>query len=503
MSFLEEEQKRARGGGTKKRARKEPSPNGEAAGFIPGDVNYTDLGNARRLVAAHGQDFRHCFPWKKDLVWDGKVWREDDTGQLERWAKDTVRRMYQLAAATLGQGGGREGLVKHALKSEEAKRLRAMVSLARSEPGIPVLPSELDRDPWLLNCPNGTADLRTGRLQPHRREDYLTKLCPVEYHSEAPCPAWETFLAEVFPATGDAAEEAGNAELIGFLRRVVGYCLTADVREQVLLIFWGTGANGKSTFLNVLLDLLGEGYALKAPADLLMVKREAHPTEKAGLFGKRLVVANETEAGGRLAESLAKELTGGDPITARRMREDFWTFRPTFKLVLCSNHKPVIKGTDHAVWRRVRLVPFAQVFPPERQDRQLPERLKAELPGILAWAVRGCLEWQRNGLGLPEDVRAATEGYRGEQDLLGAFLAECCVTGDSNYRCKAGDLYARFRAWCEAGGERDVPRNREFGQCLTERGFERFKSSGIWYRGVALAQGEEREEREERDHFPG
>jgi P4 family phage/plasmid primase-like protien len=233
--------------------------------------------------------------------------------------------------------------------------LRAMLALARSEPGIPILPGELDGDPWLLNVLNGTIDLRTGTLRPHDREDRITKLADVRFDSEADCPVWIGFLQEVLP----------DPDLREFVRRLVGYRLTGSTQEHVLPFLFGVGANGKSTFLNTIQSLLGITYAIKAPADLLLAMRnESHPTELADLFGKRLVCCNEAEDGRRLAESLVKELTGGDKIRARRMREDFWEFSPTHKIWLAANHKPSVRGTDHGIWRRIKLIPFTVTIGP-------------------------------------------------------------------------------------------------------------------------------------------
>jgi putative DNA primase/helicase len=373
-------------------------------------------------------------------------------------------------------------------------RLNAMLESARSEPGIPILPEELNRDGMLLNCDNGTLELQTGKLREHRPQDFITKLCPVAYDPDARCETWLRFLADIFPS-GDGAKDAGDGELIGWLQRFLGYCLTGNVREQILPIFWGKGANGKSTLLNVLLEMLGTDYAIKAPTDLLMVKGDAHPTEKADLFGRRLVVCLETEEGRRLAEAMVKDLTGGDRIRARRMREDFWEFSPTHKVILCTNHKPRIRGTDHAMWRRIRLVPFTVTIPDARQDKQLPDKLRAEYPGILAWLVRGCLDWQRDGLGMSKAVRTATQGYRSEQDLLASFVDEYCFVdvGNPAVKCKAGDFYRRFVAWCETSGESkgaDIPSQRKVGEALSERGFQRQVSNGTWYHGLGLRQTE-------------
>jgi putative DNA primase/helicase len=453
------------------------SANG-AGEHVSGDDKFTDTGNGKRLVALHGRDLRYCYPWRQFLTWAGTHWAVDITGQVERWAKDVPRHLYALAAAS--DGASRTALGEWAVKSESARRLHDMIVLARSEPGVPVLPADLDRDPWLFNCRNGTLDLRTGKLREHRREDLITKLAPVVYDHRAQCPLWLGFLGRIMDQ---------NQRLLTYLQRVVGYWLTGDVSEQCLWFFYGTGANGKSTFLTTLLALLGD-YGMQAVSDLLLVKsNESHPTERADLFGKHLVVTIETEAGKRMAEALMKQMTGGDKIRARRMRQDFFEFGPTHKIVLAANHKPAVRGTDHAVWRRIKLVPFTVTIGDGEKDKALPDRLKAEVAGILAWAVCGCLDWQREGLGEPDEVQQATAAYRSEQDLLGGFVGECCVTGGAAYCVRASELYAAFCHWCEASGEAKgsaVPSQRKVGEALTEKGFERYTSNGTWYRGLAL-----------------
>jgi putative DNA primase/helicase len=394
-----------------------------------------------------------------------------------------------------------------ALESESARHINGALDLARSELGIPVLPAQLDRDGWLLNCPNGTLDLKTGTLREHRRQDYITKLCPTEYHPDAKCPTWEKFLAAIFPATGDAAEVPGDGELIDFIQRKLGQCLTGDVSEQDLTIFWGSGSNGKSVLVNTLLNVLGNDYAMKANQELLTVHRgERHSTERMDLFGKRLVVASETAEGARLNDALVKDLTGGEPIRGRRMREDQWEFDPTHKLILLTNHKPRVAGNDKAMRRRIVLVPFEVYFwnpddpadvakglPPRlRQDKQLTNKLRAERAGILAWMVRGCLEWQKQGLRIPKRVSAATQEYLDAEDLLRQFLEECCLTGSDNYRCRAGRLHKAFVTWC--GDRLETPmKMRGFGDAMAEREFRKETSNGVWYIGVALrdpAEGE-------------
>ncbi len=349
---------------------------------------------------------------------------------------------------------------------------------------------QLDNNPWLLNCVNGTLKLKTGKLREHRRTDYITKLCPTPFLPDAPCPTWLRFLEGVFQR---------KARLIVFIQRLLGLCLTGDVSEHILPIFWGAGANGKTTLLNAVLKTLGDEYAMKARTELLLQSRgERHPTEIADLFGRRLVAASETPQGARLNESLVKDLTGGERLRGRRMRGDFWEFPPTHKIILLTNHRPGVAGTDEGVWRRVRLVPFDVTFwdpdkhpypaaegldPDLRQDKRLGEKLADEAPGILAWMVQGCLDWQRDGLTMPDEVRIATAEYRDAEDLLAQFIAERCVTGANN-RCKLSTLYGAFKAWSEAFGERPLGR-KTFSQSLVGK-FQRTTSNGTWYIGIAL-----------------
>lgn len=436
---------------------------------------YSDYTNARAFVDEHGALLRYCYPWKAWLVWTGTHWQRDTTGRVPQLAKQTIKRLARQIEHL--DEVAAHALLAHIKKSLSKASLDAMVRTAQDEPGIPVQPEDLDTHRWLLNCRNGTLDLQTGTLQPHAREDLLTFALPVAYEATASCPTWDAFLDCIMN---------GTQNLIHFLQRTIGYALTGVIREHVLLILWGTGRNGKSTFLNTLRTLL-DSYAMKAPSELLMVSNnDRHPTERADLCGKRFVAAIETEQGRRLAEVFVKEATGGDPIRARRMREDFWEFQPTHKVFLATNHKPIITGTDTAIWERIRLVPFMVTIPPEERDTTLPEKLEQELAGILAWAVRGCLAWQQEGLGEPEEVQQATAGYRTEMDVLGQFIDECCLVGP-NYRTKATALYDLYKTWCDQQG---LPYaiQRTWGMWLTERGFERFTNNGTWYRGLGIRE---------------
>lgn len=436
----------------------------------------TDLGNARRFAIQHGHDLLFSYPLRRWFVWVGTHWAEDQTGEVIRRAKRTVLSIYEEARICTDERWRKE-LAKHAARSESEARVLAMISLAESEPGIQVLPYELDKDPWLLNVQNGTLDLKTAELRHHNKLDLMTKCLPVAYDPEALCPTWLAFLERIFDS---------NPRLIEFVKRSIGYSLTGDTSEQCLFVCHGSGENGKSTQIQTILGLWSD-YARKTPTKTLMVRHGDNiPNDIARLRGARFVAAVEGDEGKRLAESLVKEITGQDTVSARFMRAEFFEFIPEFKLWLATNHKPRILGTDRAIWRRIRLIPYNVTIPRGEQDRHLRDRLKLEWPGILAWAVRGCLAWQRHGLDPPEEVVQATEAYRAEQDLIGAFVDDCCCR-DEFSSSRAKDLYAAFQRWCESNGERPATQ-REFGQRLSERGFTRERGTAnvhLW-RGIAL-----------------
>ena len=436
----------------------------------------TDLGNSRRLVERHGQNIRYCYSRGKWLIWSGTRWAWDDSGEIEQRAKDTIGAIYQ-ETANEAEPDRRMKLARWAASSESEARIRAMVGVAKSELGIPVLPGELDANPWLLNCLNGTIDLRTGELRPHRREDLCTKMAPVNYDPEAKFPLWLGFLTEIM----------GNRKpLVDFLQRALGYSLTGDIREQVFFILYGTGANGKSTLTETTKRALGDYGSQAEFGTFLARKTDAIRNDLARLAGARFVSASEAEAGRRLSEELVKTVTGGEAVPARFLYGEFFEFRPQFKLFLATNHKPIIRGTDTAIWRRIRLIPFRVTIPPEQQDRGLLGKLHAKLPGILAWAVRGCLSWQRLGLDTPSDVVEATDAYREEMDSLGDFIGECCKTGTGE-EVPTGILYKAYIAWSEAQGERPLGK-RNFGSRLAERGFTRSRTmAGRLWEGIGLS----------------
>lgn len=462
-------------------ARYEPAPLKvvkPAAAGEPLEIRETDLGNARRLVRRYGNDLRYCHTWHKWLVWDGTRWAIDDVGAVERMAKATVHEIYNEAAAEQ-LDERRQALVKHALRSESMAKISAMITLAASEPAIPIKPEALDIDPWLLNCSNGTVDLRTGAFKPHDRADLITRVIPIAYDPEAPCPKWEAFLEQIFD---------GNEDLIGFVQRAVGYSLTGVADERCMFILYGTGRNGKSTFIETIADMM-DAYAMQTEAETLLVKKDqaAVNNDVARLRGARLVYTGESDDGRALAEGKIKRLTGQDTVSARFLYSETFDFKPVFKLWFATNHKPTIRGTDDGIWDRIRLIPFTVRIPDHkvRPRSELAAEFGAEMPGILAWAVRGCLEWKKHGLGMPEAVREATAGYRAEMDILAAFLDECCIV-DKSMSATAKSLYTAYTVWCRSNGEKEQTQ-RWFGGRLSERGFERSRGTGGYYLWSGLA----------------
>lgn len=439
----------------------------------------TDLGNAERLVYRHGDNIRYCNVFGSWFIWDGQRWKEDKINQIQELAAETIRNIYKEAQEER-DSDIRKTLTEHALRSESRGKIEAMISLAKSK--VPVMPEELDQDIWLFNCANGIIDLRTGELLPHDRKKLMTKISPVIYDPKAECPTWIKFLEDIM------SDEKGNPkyELIEFLQKAVGYSLTGDTSEQVLFFLYGTGRNGKSTFVNTIREILGD-YGKQTNADTFTVKRSDRVNNDiAALKGARFVSATESEEGARLAESLVKQLTGGEAIQARFLYQENFEYIPQFKIFFTTNHKPVIKGSDEGIWRRIRLIPFTVTIPEEKKDTRLPEKLKAEMPGILRWAVEGCLKWQREGLGNPDEIKQATEGYKAEMDSLGAFIADCCVVNELA-KCWGSDLYTAYQKWCDENGEYEIGK-RKFNKRLEERGFKKKRGTGgaIEFLGIGL-----------------
>lgn len=468
---------------------------------------YTDLGNGRRLASRHADKLRYVAEWGW-LVWDGRRWLRDTDGAAMRFAKETALAIQdnevaaalveykaaldELTAADLA--GDKDALERakeraqragHELKdakewakaSQMSHRLDAMLKLGASEIELAAKAEWFDANPYLLNCLNGVLDLRAGALAPHSRDDLITRLVPIEYDAKAKAPLWLAFLERT---------QAGDKSMISFLQRAVGYSLSGLTEEHALLFMYGSGANGKSVFGNALADLLGD-YARKTRAETLLAKRQdANSNEVAALAGARLVVAAELPQERRLNEALVKDLTGGDMMTARFLYKELFEFRPIFKLWLYGNHKPIVRGTDDGIWRRLKVIPFTVTIPPKERDKKLSQKLRAELAGILAWAVRGFGEWEKRGLDEPDKVQSASANYRAEQDTLGQFLAQACEL-DEKALIWASELYTAYERFA---GKGDAMTPQAFGRQLTERGFVAGKGTGgirVW-RGLRLAE---------------
>jgi len=425
----------------------------------------TDVGNAARFVT----NWRHCLRYRYAnntwLIWTGVRWQVESCGEVLRYAKNTARNILDEAKARPGD----EALARHAIASQRRERLTAMIDLAR--PDLAVAPDACDRDPWLLNVLNGVIDLRTGQLRPHDPHDLITHLAPVEFSEHALAPRWHDFLLAIFNH---------NENQIAYLQRFHGYALTGIATEQFMPVYHGSGANGKSTMLDTIARVMGD-YCDTAPPDLLLQRRgDEHPTELADLMGKRLVIASESERNRKLRLQLVKRLTGDATLKARFMRQDFFSFERTFKVILVTNNRPQVDEDSEAAWRRLRLIPFDVVIPSEQRDTRLAEKLREEAPGILRWLVEGARQWQRLGIAEPDTIAAATDSYRTENDPLAEFMDDCCEMADAGWT-SASDLRCTYELYCHDRGDPEIG-GREFNERLRRRGvrYDRRRSIRGW-----------------------
>ena len=419
---------------------------------------------ALSFTRRYHRDWRYVAGWGKWLVWDGQRWRTEDTLA----ATDLIRSVCRQIAV-------RAENPKVAAKLASASTVGGVERLARADRRHAATTDEWDADPWLLNTPGGVVDLRIGRKRANDRADRMTKITTATPGGDS--PQWMAFLSDI---------AGGDVDLQAYLQRMVGYCLTGVTSAHALFFLYGTGANGKSVFANVISTILGD-YAATASMDTFVETRgDRHPTDLAGLRGARFVTAIETEQGRRLNESKVKAITGGDKISARFMRQDFFEYTPQFKPVIVGNHKPAIRNIDEAMKRRMHMIPFTVTIPPERRDSRLTEKLLSERDGILAWAVAGCLAWQREGLKPPASVVSATEEYFEAEDALGRWLEERCVRAP-NAKSLTAELFSDWKQWAETSGE-FIGSQRRFSDLLITRGIEKWRNSvGVrGFQGIGL-----------------
>ena len=453
------------------------SPAPDLLGYL-----HNDHGNACRLIALYGEDLRYCYPLKKWLVWDGR-WAADAIGHAKRLAKETMLEFLRQAIHL-----GKVDAEKFAQSCLDARRINSMLSMAECERYV--RPEQLDVDPNLLNFRNGTVDLRSGVLCPHRRADYITKLVHHNFYPDAKCPLWQEFIDEVMGGGRDACEAAHERaqRFKDYLQRALGYSLTGSTIEKAVFVPFGSGDDGKSTLLSTFRRLIEE-YAVVLQVDTLMVRQESNNTQAdlADLRGARFVQTSETEEGQRLAQGKLKRITQGmGTIKAVRKYENPIEFKETHKLWIDTNHKPMIGDADDmATFKRLHPIPFTVRIPADRIDKRLPDKLIAEAEGILAWAVAGAKRWYECGLKRPPEVKAANDEWRCETDQLAQFIEECCVVGD-RFAAQSSSLFGQYKRWCEDNGERTM-NIRAFGKKFGEKGFEkRHMEKGAQYQRIAL-----------------
>lgn len=436
--------------------------------------NLTDHGNALRFADLYNRDVRWCRELGCWLVWNGTHWEPGADEKVRQLAIQSIKAMIP-GAEKLENSDERHRRIRHSLNSEKSSRINGMLDLAKAEDCLLIKPEEFDTDPMKINCQNGTLNLKISRLRKHRREDFITRVLPVEYEASTSCTTWEGFLNRIMN---------GNEDLIEYLQRLLGYCLTGKASEQSMWIFHGSGANGKSTFLETIRALLGE-YAKQTDFSTFKKKRyEGTRNDIARIKGARLLTAVETGAGDYLDEVLIKRLTGEDTVTARYLYSEFFEFKNTAKVIIAANHLPRIAGKEHAIWRRVKIVPFKVTIPEEKMAKDLPERLQKELPGILAWALQGCRFWLKGGLRTPAEVADATAAYQAEMNSVATFVEERCQQGPK-HQVVTSELWDAYEEWCFGKKIKSV-RKRAFKPELLGMGFGTKKSGREYYSGLSL-----------------
>lgn len=446
--------------------------------------SWDDTGNADRFMDHYGELVKYSFTDKDWMVYNGSYWESDDTGQVHSLVDQVVSGMKHEklvipADSDLTEDKAMKEFQKHIKHSRSNSGKKAMIDEIKHR--VPVLHGEFDSDKTLLNVANGYVDLTSGILHEHDISKMFSRQTRIEYTDTIDAPEWEQFLNQIFDS---------NRELIDYVQKAVGYSLTGSTKEQVMFILYGNGRNGKSIFIDTIADALGN-YARSMQADSIMIKQNssAANSDIARLEGARLVTSSEPNDGLRLDEGLVKQLTGGDTVTARYLYGKEFEFKPEFKLWLATNHKPIIRGTDDGIWRRLMLVPFAVKIPDNRVDKDLKYKLQREEVGILNWAVEGALKWQREGLQAPASVREASRTYRNEMDVTSEFMDECCVVGDHEM-VRAGELYQRYKHWATDNSQY-LMNSTKFGKEMGKKFEKKHDMQGTYYRGLSLKQFEQ------------
>lgn len=446
----------------------------------PKHFNLTDYGNAERLVAQFKADIRYSPERGLWLIWNGKFWEWDRGNvRIAQLAKKTARGIYHEAADE-DNDKERKALIKHGFETERQARLDSMITSAQSEPGISILLAELDTDHWLLNTYAGTVDLRTGTVKRHDQADLITKMVPIEYDPDASCPLWDKFLA-------DTTE--GDTALAEYLQLIFGVCLTGDMKDQIFFYLYGIGQNGKSTYTDALLAITGD-YGMRVDSEMFMIADKGRGTATealANIRGKRALISSEVTEGRKLNTGLLKDLTGGgEAMRARRLYEHEIEFHPQCKIVMFGNYKPTITESTLALWRRLKLIPFSHTVLDKDRDLDLGEKLKKELPGILAWAVRGCLTWQAVRFLIdPEAVANATRDYRSEEDLIADFISDKCIL-DTEASTDQASMKKAYHQWCEDNSIMPLG-PKKFATRLIEKSCQKTRNSmGRFWSGIML-----------------
>ena len=440
--------------------------------------SFDDMGNAERFVDLFGGSIRYCYTEKKWYYYNTLKWCVDNIGATERMADSSVKAMaaeLKVYAQTDADEGTdmQKAFDKHMKASRSNKSKKAMLSEVQHH--VPILPSQMDKYRMALNTPSGILNLKTGKLNEHKAEYFFTKITSVDLSAAADCPRWLSFLDDIFD---------GDRDLIRYVQKALGYSLTGSTSEQCAFFLYGTGKNGKSTFLDVVRDVFGD-YAANIQPETIMVRNNnssAINSDIARLKGARLVTSVEPNEGVRINEGLLKQLTGDDTVTARKLYSEEFEFKPEFKLWMATNHKPIIRGTDTGIWRRIHMIPFTVAIPDDKVDKNLPHKLKAEMTAIFKWIVDGCMLWQQEGLKMPRAVLESVREYRREMDVISAFVNDCCNESGS---VAAKTLYAAYAQWADDNNEYCMS-NTKFGIEIAKRFAKTKTSKGFFYSGISL-----------------